>query len=55
MKSDIDGNTDKVNDLIFYMDWVNKGSVSLTCRDKTDDWQARYPMAPYKEAPQLDF
>ena len=55
LKSDIDGNTDKVNDLIFYMDWVNKGSVSLTCRDKTDDWQARYPMAPYKEAPQLDF
>lgn len=55
LTKDIDGNTDKVNDLIFYMDWVNKSSVSLTCRDKTDDWQARYPMAPYKEAPQLDF
>ena len=55
LTKDIDGNSDKVNDLIFYMDWVNKGSVSLTCRDKTDDWQARYPMAPYKEAPQLDF
>lgn len=55
LTKDIDGNSDKVNDLIFYMDWADKGSVSLTCRDKTDDWQARYPRAPYKEAPQLDF
>ena len=55
LTKDIDGKTDKVNDLIFCMDWVDSGSISLTCRDKTDDWQTRYLKAPYKEAPQLDF
>lgn len=55
LTKDIDGNTDKVNDLIFCLDNIEKGSVSLTCMDKSDDWQTRYPKAPYKEAPQLDF
>lgn len=55
LKTDIDGNSDKVNDLIFYMEWVDSGAVGLSCRDRTDDWQTRYPRAPFKEAPQLDF
>ena len=55
LTKDIDGNSDKINDLIFCLDNLEKGAVSLTCRDKSDDWQTRYPKAPYKEAPQLDF
>ena len=55
LKTDIDGKSDKVNDLIFYMEWVDSGAVGLSCRDRTDDWQTRYPRAPFKEAPQLDF
>lgn len=52
---DMDGNTDKVNDLIFYLDIFERGFVDLTCRDRTDGWQTRYPRVPQKEAPQLDF
>lgn len=55
LTKDMDGNTDKVNDLIFYMDIIDRSSVDLTCRDRTDDWQTRYPKVPHKEAPQLDF
>lgn len=55
LTKDIDGNSDKTDDLILFLDWVDKGSISLTCKDRTDDWQSRYPRAPYKEAPQLDF
>ena len=55
LTKDIDGKSDKINDLVFYLDWVDSGSVSLTCRDRSEDWQTRWPRAPFKEAPLLDF
>ena len=55
LTKDMEGNSDKINDLIFYMEWADSGAVNLTCRDRSDDWQTRYPRAPFKEAPQLDF
>lgn len=55
LTKDIEGNTDKVNDLIFCLEPNTANFVSVTCMDKTDDWMSRYPRAPYKEAPQLDF
>ena len=55
LTKDMDGNSDKINDLIFYMDIREKDFINLTCRDRTDDWQTRYPRAPHKEAPHLDF
>jgi len=55
LTKDMDGNTDKVNDIVFFMDILEKDMVSLCCRDKTDDWQTRYPRAPLREAPLLDF
>lgn len=64
LTKDMDGNTDKINDLILCMKLntssINSrdnkaGSVSLSCRDKTDDWQTRYPSAPVRKAPLLDF
>ncbi len=55
LTKDMDGSSEKINDLIFYVDWANKSNISVTCRDKSDDWQTRYPNAPHREAPQLDF
>lgn len=55
LTKDMDGNSDKINDLIFYMDGEPGNPVNLTCRDKSEDWQTRYPRAPFREAPQLDF
>lgn len=55
LTKDIEGNADKVNDLIFCFEPNTSNFVSVTCMDKTDDWLSRYPRAPYKEAPQLDF
>lgn len=55
LTKDLDGNSDKVNDLIFCLDNTEKDMVEIGCRDKTDDWQTRFPRAPHKVAPQLDF
>lgn len=55
LTKDLDGNTDKINDLMFFMDMNEKSSVALSCSDKSESWQTRYPQAPCKSAPLLDF
>lgn len=55
LTKDLDGKSDKIVDLIFCLDNSEKGVVSLSCRDRSDDWETRYPKAPCKEAPKLDF
>lgn len=55
LTKDLDGNSDKINDLTFYMDMNNTDTIALCCNDRSELWKTRFPKAPHKEAPLLDF
>lgn len=56
LTKDMDGDSDKINDLIlFMMKNPTRDTIALSCNDKSESWQSRWPHAPIKEAPLLDF
>ena len=55
LKQDMDGQSDQINDLIFCMENTEKDITHLSCCDKSNDWQTRYPRAQYLQPVKLDF
>lgn len=55
LTKDADGKTDKLKDLVFCMMSKDTETTHLSCCDRTNNWQTRFPRAPYLKTPQLDF
>lgn len=55
LTKDLDGKSEKINDLKICLHRDTVEAVSIICNDGAEDWLTRYPKAPVKEAPLLDF